>query len=69
MSRVLKEDIEGRTGNRIGPVRWMAPESIRDGIYSKKTDVWMFGVLVYEIVTREEPHVDVDETQVGVLIR
>jgi hypothetical protein len=29
----------------------------------------MFGVLVYEIVTREEPHVDVDETQVGVLIR
>jgi len=69
MSRVLQQDIEGKTLNPVGPIRWMAPESIRDQVYSKKSDVWMFGVLVYEIVARREPHVDVDPNNVLILIR
>jgi hypothetical protein len=47
MSRVLKEDIEGRTLNPMGPVRWISPESIAHRVYSKKSDVWMFGALVW----------------------
>jgi serine/threonine protein kinase len=58
MSRVLKEDIEGRTVNTFGPVGWMSPESLENQVYSKKSDVWMFGMLVYEIVARREPHSD-----------
>jgi serine/threonine protein kinase len=27
--------------------RWMAPESFMDGVYSVKSDVWMFGVLMW----------------------
>jgi len=69
MSRVLQQDIESRTLNRIGPIRWMAPESIRDQVYSKKSDVWMFGILVYEIVAQCEPHVDIDPSEVSFLIR
>jgi hypothetical protein len=69
MSRVLKEDIEGRTVNRTGPIRWMSPESIADQVYSKKSDVWMFGALVYEIVAQREPHCDKDPNQVAILIR
>jgi serine/threonine protein kinase len=69
MSRVLQEDIERKTMNTIGPIRWMAPESIRDQIYSKKSDVWMFGVLIYEIVAQREPHVGVDPKNVLILIR
>jgi polyferredoxin len=46
MSRILQEDIEGRTINVIGPVRWMPPESIANQVYSKKSDVWMFAVVV-----------------------
>ena len=34
-----------------GPTRWMAPESILRRIYSKKTDVWALGVLLYEVWT------------------
>jgi type II secretory pathway pseudopilin PulG len=69
MSRVLQQNIEGRTLNPFGPIRWMAPESIRDQIYSKKSDLWMFGILVYEIAAQCEPHVDVDPNEVAFLIR
>jgi len=35
--------------SKTGPVRWMAPESIRSGIFTSKTDVWMFGCTVVEL--------------------
>ncbi|GFS16031.1 guanylate cyclase [Elysia marginata] len=33
------------------PVRWTSPEALRDGIYSFKSDIWSYGVLVFEIIT------------------
>ncbi|EFO21975.2 TK/KIN6 protein kinase [Loa loa] len=31
------------------PLKWMAPESLRSYEYSIKTDVWSYGVLLYEV--------------------
>lgn len=33
------------------PVRWMAPESLNSGKFSRKSDVWMFGVTVWQVLT------------------
>ncbi|KAK6963876.1 fibroblast growth factor receptor 1 [Biomphalaria glabrata] len=33
------------------PVRWMAPEALIDRIHSPKSDVWAYGVVLWEIVT------------------
>lgn len=40
-----------KNGEEPLPWRWMAPESLRKLIFNEKTDVWMFGVTLWEIYT------------------
>eukprot|EP00057_Strongylocentrotus_purpuratus_P011277 XP_011665751.1 PREDICTED: uncharacterized LOC586619 isoform X4 [Strongylocentrotus purpuratus] len=39
-----------KTQGRV-PIRWMALESLLDNVYTIQSDVWSFGVLMWEIVT------------------
>jgi proto-oncogene tyrosine-protein kinase ROS len=41
----------GQEGEGLLPVRWMAPESLVDGVFTSQSDVWAFGVLMWEITS------------------
>jgi len=51
--------------NGIFPIRWTAPEAAETGRFTTKSDVWSFGVLLFEIVTHgQEPYSDLESDEI-----
>ncbi|XP_057308321.1 tyrosine-protein kinase HCK-like [Hydractinia symbiolongicarpus] len=47
---ISKENYKMNKKTRL-PIKWMAIESLTDYIFSEKTDVWSFGVVLWELMT------------------
>ncbi|GAB6024093.1 hypothetical protein CHUAL_008807 [Chamberlinius hualienensis] len=57
-------------GSRMLPVRWMAPESVMYGKFTLETDVWSFGVVLWEIFAfGKQPYYGHSNEEVVKLIR
>lgn len=61
------QSFAGITAAGIVPVRWMPPECFQEDNlhYSYHSDTWMFGMVVYEVVTRQEPHANANMATIG----
>ncbi|CAG9762478.1 unnamed protein product [Ceutorhynchus assimilis] len=51
--------------SQAGTYAWMAPEVIRDSTFSKASDIWSYGVLLWELLTGEVPYKGIDTLAVA----
>ncbi|PRP88002.1 LRR receptor-like serine/threonine-protein kinase GSO1-like [Planoprotostelium fungivorum] len=52
---VSAPDSASLTSSISGPVKWISPEAIMHKQYSTKSDVFSFGVVIWEILTQSDP--------------
>ncbi|XP_055946629.1 leukocyte tyrosine kinase receptor-like isoform X2 [Argiope bruennichi] len=48
---IYRADYYRKGGKAMLPVKWMPPEAFLDGIFTSKTDVWSYGVLLWEVIS------------------
>ncbi|KAG0431582.1 hypothetical protein HPB47_021636 [Ixodes persulcatus] len=48
-----------------GTYAWMAPEVIKSSTFSKASDVWSYGILLWELLTGETPYKGIDALAVA----
>ncbi|XP_069673154.1 insulin-like receptor isoform X2 [Periplaneta americana] len=66
MTRDIYETDYYRKGTKgLLPVRWMAPESLKDGVFTSHSDVWSYGVVLWEMATlASQPYQGLSNDQV-----
>ncbi|XP_003369844.1 putative SH2 domain protein [Trichinella spiralis] len=52
------------------PVRWSAPETLKDNVWSQKTDVWSFAVIIWEFFNEGSlPYYDIEPFSPIILLK
>ncbi|XP_050363577.1 receptor-like serine/threonine-protein kinase SD1-8 isoform X2 [Argentina anserina] len=52
MARIVgDDDIRGQTKRVVGTIGYMSPEYAMDGLFSEKSDVFSFGVIILEVIS------------------
>ncbi|XP_074857907.1 ephrin type-A receptor 1 isoform X2 [Carettochelys insculpta] len=67
LSRVLENNVEGTYETKGGkiPIRWTAPEAIAHRIFTSASDVWSYGIVMWEVLSfGDKPYGDMTNQEV-----
>jgi ankyrin repeat protein len=56
---------ENFANTRCGTPQWMAPEVLRAEEYDEKADIYSFGIVLWELFTRQTPYAKLSAMEVG----
>ena len=52
LARALNDNVYDLSEGAQIPIKWTAPEALTHNQYTIKSDVWSYGILLYEIFTK-----------------
>ena len=55
------------TGN-CGTVQWMAPEVLANQAYNEKADIYSYGIILWELLSRQCPYEDMSAIQCALAV-
>ena len=67
LSRVVAPKNQNMTGN-VGTVSWIAPEVFEKQPYDAKADVYSFGIVMWELYTKQVPFQDLNTFEIPIAV-
>eukprot|EP01118_Nematostelium_gracile_P015993 TRINITY_DN6534_c0_g1_i1.p1 TRINITY_DN6534_c0_g1~~TRINITY_DN6534_c0_g1_i1.p1 ORF type:complete len:462 (-),score=81.59 TRINITY_DN6534_c0_g1_i1:8-1195(-) len=60
LSKLLttQETLILKESSMLKPLKWMSPEAILQNVYSEKSDVYSYGIVCVEVMSRKQPYPD-----------
>jgi len=65
LARELSADTD--TGSLVGTVAYLAPEVIKRGKTQTQSDIYSFGIMLFEMLTGKQPYLGTDAIQIAML--
>lgn len=66
LSRVI--DSKNQMTSNIGTVSWVAPELFAKKLYTEKADVYSYGIILWELLSRQMPFGDIEAFSVPLMV-
>jgi len=68
LTRLIATQTQGPMTGQCGTFQYMAPEVLANQPYSEKADVYSFGIILWEMVTKQLPYYGIQPMQVAMAV-